>query len=56
MPLVAKDYWCVFLGSEPSVSHVADRFRLSLLFGNTLFLLAFGYFVVISFLGYHGKL
>ena len=32
----------------------ADRSRISMFFGNTLYLVAFGYWTVISFLGYNG--
>jgi len=32
------------------------RNRLSLFLGNTLYLLAFGYYTVITFLGYNGLL
>jgi hypothetical protein len=31
------------------------EYRVSLFLGNTLYLLAFGYYTVITFLGYNGK-
>jgi hypothetical protein len=34
---------------------IAKEYWISLFFGNTLYLLAFGYYTVITFLGYNGK-
>ena len=34
---------------------MADLLRVSTLFGNTLYLIAFGYYTVITFLGYNGR-
>ena len=36
-------------------SVLADLFSVSRLFGNTLYLVALGYYTVITFLGYSGK-
>ena len=52
MPLIAKDYWFVPVSLPGSL---ADRLRVSLLFGNSLYLIAFSYYSVITFLGYNGE-
>ena len=37
------------------VADIAPLLRVSMFFGNTLYLIALGYYTIICFLGYNGK-
>ncbi len=55
-PVIARDNW---QGLDPYAGQVAtlmhELHRVSRFFGNTLYLVALGYYTIISFLGYNGK-
>ena len=56
-PLIARDNW--YASSWQSfLASMADTnsfLRVSTFFGNTLYLVALGYYTIICFLGYNGK-
>lgn len=55
-PLISRNYWYDALGVFSTCNVLLTVPRISLFLGNTLYLAAFGYYVVISFLGYNSTL
>jgi len=60
MPVVPIDYWCGLHSNAPLAeagipARLTKLCRLSLFFGNSLYLAASIYYVIITFLGYNGQ-